>query len=76
MAAVGRLRKLRSLDLGFTQVTDAGLRRLAGLPLLRLSLDSRLFTDAGMEHVARLADLEVLDLFGARVTDAACTHLW
>jgi hypothetical protein len=76
MPLVGRLPRLRRLNLSFTAVGDAGLRHVAAArALTALNLDSRLFTDAGMEHVALLPALQVLDLFGAAVTDAGCAAL-
>lgn len=43
------LTNLESLNLSFTVVTDAGLKKLSGLSFLKsLNLDARQITDAGL----------------------------
>lgn len=60
------------LDLGGTQVTDAGLARV--LPTLvnlwRLSLDRTAVTDRALEPLASLARLESVNVYGTQVSDA------
>ena len=58
------------------EVDDWGIKRLTRLTsLARLNLDSRLFSDGGMEWVGQLTSLVALDLFGAKLTDTSCVHL-
>jgi hypothetical protein len=65
-----------SVDLRATQVTDAGLKHLAGLKQLRtLLLFGPEVTDAGLKHLAGLKQLRELDLSGTKVTDAGLKHL-
>jgi hypothetical protein len=59
------------VDLDRTQVTDAGLKMLAGLKQLqKLNLDHTRVTDTGLKELAGLKHLEVLVLSGTKVTDA------
>ena len=59
------------LDIGHTQVTDAGLAFLAQTPhLVRLHLEGTTAGDAAIEHIAGLEYLEYLNLYGTQVTDA------
>ena len=53
------LTNLESLNLSFTVVTDAGLKKLSGLSFLKsLNLDARQITDAGL---AALTSNDCLD---------------
>lgn len=65
------------LDLGGTQVTDAGLARV--LPTLvnlwRLSLDRTTVTDRALEPLASLARLESVNVYGTQVSDAGLKAL-
>ena len=67
---------LRSLNLGGTDVTDAGLAHLRGLEKLS-SLDLRVtvVTDAGLARLASLKGLESLNLSATKVSDAGLAHL-
>ena len=57
-------------------VTDATLRRLAGLAALhRLYLSQTQVTDAGLQHLPGLTGLHWLDLSQTQVTDAGLQHL-
>jgi len=57
------LASLSSLDLEGTAVRDAGLVHLGALPgLRRLYLGGTAITDAGLTLLARIADLEVVDV--------------
>ena len=78
----GRLAKLPApttgfgLDLGRTQVTDAGLKELAGLKSLQtLNLDFTKVTDAGLKELAGLNSLQSLYLWGTKVTGAGFEEL-
>jgi hypothetical protein len=75
-AAVPFLKGLRTLLLGHTKVTDAGLKELAGLKGLKeLDLDDTQVTDAGLKELAALKELKELGLFGTKVTDAGVAEL-
>ncbi len=64
------------LSLARTAVTDAGLGRVAGFPLLqRLNLAETDIGDAGLAHLTGLAELQTLNLFGTHVSDAGLDHL-
>lgn len=59
-----------------TQVNDAGLVQLVGLPKLQsLSLGGTRVTDAGMAQLSQLKNLQVLSLEGTKVSDAGLAHL-
>jgi hypothetical protein len=65
-----------SVDLGFTKMTDDGLKELAGLKRLRiLFLHRTLVTDGGLKEVARFAYLEKLYLGATKVTGAGLKEL-
>lgn len=71
-----RLQDLTSLVLYETKVTDAGLAVLAACPQLEdLRLEGTLggkeLSDAGLEHLRRLAGLKTLWLYGPGFTDRA-----
>ncbi len=64
------------LDIGHTQVTDAGAAVLAGLPhLVRLHLEGTEVGDAALEQIGGLEYLEYLNLYGTKVTDAGLEHV-
>lgn len=59
-----------------TQVTDAGLELVRGLPQLQwLNLFATQVTDAGLNNLKGLRQLRVLNLGSTRVTDAGMVHL-
>lgn len=65
-----------SLDLARTQVTDAGLAKLAKMTQLKeLRLDNTGISDAGLEHLKGLTSLEYLNVYGSKVTDAGIQKL-
>ena len=75
---------VRDAEAGLTDTVDVEDRRnigdsdvaaLEGVPLWRLRLDQTGVTDAGMESVAKIPDLEVLSLSGTRVGDRGLGHL-
>ncbi len=64
------------LDLSETEVTDAGLKELAGLKSLQtLNLSYTLVTDAGLKELAGLKSLQALNLGNTQVTDAGLKEL-
>src|SRR5205807_1684624 len=78
----GTLPKLPDLGRGFglslygTQVTDAGLKEIAGLKSLQsLSLSGTQVTDAGLKELTSLKSLQLLNLGNTKVTDAGLKEL-
>jgi hypothetical protein len=64
------------LDLRGTDVTDAGLKELAGFKSLHaLNLGGTDVTDAGLKELAGLQSLQTLSLGGTEVTDAGLKEL-
>jgi hypothetical protein len=74
---IRRFRKLESLCLARTDVTDAGLRHVRGLTTLReIDLyEAGFITDAGLAHIEGLKQLRSLNLMLTQVTDAGMVHL-
>jgi hypothetical protein len=67
---------LQELGLANTQVTDAGLKELAGLTKLQtLDLRGTKVSDAGLKELTGLNSLRSLDLNETRVTDAGLMQL-
>src|SRR5262249_38738528 len=66
-----------SVDLSDAWLTDADLARLAGLPHLEsINLPYTKITDEGLESLAPLQNVRVLDLYYAEaVTDLGIAHL-
>ncbi len=70
------LKGLRTLNLGATKVTDAGLKELAALKDLEtLHLCYTGITDAGVKELAGLKNLKTLGLLETKVTDAGLKEL-
>lgn len=64
------LRRLSSLNLAYTNITDPGIATLTDLQCLTyLSVDSRLITDYGLHYLRSLSNLVTLDVFGCKVLD-------
>ena len=69
-------RKVRSVGLSDTQVTDTGLAQVGELTSLKgVSLGGTQVTDAGLVHLKGLIKLEWLDLNGTQITDDGLVHL-
>ena len=67
---------LISLSLSNTQVSDAGLRHIAGLTNLKLlHLQNTQVSDAGLEHIEGLRNLIFLYLDDTKVSDAGLEQL-
>jgi len=76
MKALAKLRKLRTLYLGFTQVSDAGLKDLVNLDKLQvLDLGATQVTDAGLKNLAEFEKLKMLFLGCTKVTDVGLKEL-
>lgn len=64
------------LNLAGSQVTDAGLAALAGMPrLTSLHLERTGISDPGIAHLSGAQNLEYLNIFGTKVTDASLETL-
>ena len=63
------------LNLAGTEVTDAGLKQLAGLPLKKLHLERTKIGDEGLKHLKGATKLTYLNLYGTQVTDAGLEHI-
>ncbi len=78
LGALAQLPALEEMALQSNQFTDRGLDLLRGnrsLKKLCVGLGQGKITDAGMEPVATLANLELLDIQGSEVTDAGLERL-
>jgi hypothetical protein len=77
LAEVSRIDGITSLDLGGSkELTDDGLRHLAGLPrLAHLNLSGTAITDRALDVLRELPALESISLAMTRVTDAGMTWL-
>ncbi len=68
--------KITSLDLARTQITDAGLAKIAGMKnLAELHLENTAISDAGLDHLKGLSALQYLNLYNTKVTDAGLPKL-
>jgi hypothetical protein len=66
----------KQIDLSKSDLTDAGLARLASLPQLEiLYIAWTKVTDAGMKHLARARRLRHLDLFATPIGDESLKRL-
>jgi Leucine-rich repeat (LRR) protein len=75
IAGLGRLTRLKRLQISHGGATDAALSHLTGLTRLeRLSIGGDGVTDDGLAHVATLSNLNSLTLSG-RFTDKALEYL-
>lgn len=67
---------IAQLNLGETQVTDAGIENVADLPnLVRLDLHQTKIGDPAIDHLLELKNLEYLNLYGTQVSDAGIKKL-
>ena len=76
LRSVGKLRRLRGLDLGFTGISDGGLASIVDLHNLEdLDLNSTNITNEGLRDVGRLSNLRVLRLISTHTTNSGLDHL-
>jgi hypothetical protein len=76
MAPIGRLTRLRVLNLRNTPLNDTDLASFKWLTsLYYLDLQSTQITDAGLVHMKGLTSLRFLSLRGTGVSDAGLVHL-
>jgi Leucine-rich repeat (LRR) protein len=70
------LAHVRTLDLSYTEVSDADLAHLQALTALQsLDLSNTEMSDAGLAHLQTLTALQSLDLSFTQVSDAGLAHL-
>ncbi len=75
-AHLSKLTSLSSLNLYFTDITDAGLAYLSNTSLSSLNLSwCNNITNRGLAHLSKLTSLRSLDLYNTRITDAGLAHL-
>jgi hypothetical protein len=68
--------EVEHVTLSGTEVTDAGLAHLSGLPALEtLDLSGTQVADAGLAHLTGLPSLQSLNLYGTEVAAAGLVHL-
>ncbi len=72
---LAKLPALKVLDLGNTGLSDAGLENVEGFKELHRLFLPHGVGNAGLEHLKRLGNLEILTLPQAKVTDAGLVHL-
>jgi internalin A len=73
---IGQLGRLRVLQIGTSDMTDAALAHLKGLSnLTYLDLKGTQVTDSGLAHLKGLTKLSLLNLSGTPVTDAGVSEL-
>lgn len=77
---LARLAPLRdnveTLNLGRSQITDAGLAHVGEMKnLVWLDLSNTAVTDAGLEHLSGLPLLHYLNLYGTAISDNGLKHL-
>ena len=65
------LENVYELNLGDTQITDAGLKDVAVAESEELVLENTQITDEGLKEVAKLQNLKELHLADTKVTDKA-----
>jgi Leucine-rich repeat (LRR) protein len=75
---LGKLTKLENLDFWNTEISDAGLAKLAGLKDLKeLNLENVYnITDAAMDTIAGFEKLATLNISATQITDAALPKLY
>lgn len=80
LAGLERFSRLEELDLSYTAISDEGLRILVQIPRLRatlrrLNLTRTKTTDAGLQYLSALPNLEELVLEFTDVSDTGLDHL-
>jgi hypothetical protein len=68
-ALIAKCGSLKELNLPRSQITDAGMKSLASLPLTQLRVGSRLITDTGVAELRGLSELKFLHLIGTPIGD-------
>lgn len=75
MAYIGKLKRLKSLNIMYTRVADDGLKYLIDLPIEYLNLLETSVTDKGMKYIGQMKHLNQLFLHSTHVTDAGLADL-
>ena len=75
VAEIGRWTTLQKLDVPINLDADGVAERIAGLVNLEWYGGNDEFSDAGLRHIAQLANLENVDLSGNRFTPAGLKEL-
>ena len=76
MLGSSSLPSLLNIDLGYSDVTDVGIREIGKLTgLWKLDLEHTGITDVGLVHLGSLNGLWTLDLYDTKVTGAGFTPL-
>lgn len=75
MQHVAKLRRLKTLNIPYTQVSDDGLRYITNLPIEHLNLLETSVTDRGMKYIGQMRELRQLCLLSTHVSDAGLNEL-
>ncbi|MEW4564306.1 hypothetical protein AB1K70_17340 [Bremerella sp. JC770] len=76
LAALRKTTSLKWLILDGSQITDKGMKHLAGLTNLQsLSVANTSITDEGLKSIGQLKSLESLNLAGTEISDQGLAHL-
>lgn len=76
LVSIKDMRGLEDLGLGYTSVTDDGLRYLTGLKNLKqLNLEGDKITDAGLATIGTLTQLKTVNLRATKLSDIAVMDL-
>ena len=71
-----RMHNLEAVSLRSDQLTGAGLVHLRGLKRFKTLIVKGFATDAALEHISKLNDLEVLQIYGtAQITDKGLAQI-
>jgi hypothetical protein len=63
------------MNLAGTEITDAGLKFIADMPLEKLHLERTQISDAGLQHLKNMKRLTYLNVYDTKVTDAGLQYL-
>ena len=75
MEHVGKLGYLKSLNVSDRPVTDDMVALIVKLPLTSLYLNGTEITDEGMKHIAKMSELQALQIARTKVTDVGLEQL-
>src|SRR5579883_1991417 len=74
-ANLGKMQRLKDLDLTEAGIEDDWLQHIENLPIRHLAMGESKLSDRGMEHIAKLKSLVELDIHATGVTDAGLAML-
>ena len=75
LAGINEIGEVIWVNLAGTNVTDDGLKHLAGLPIQKLHLERTRIGDDGLSHLKSFKELTYLNVYDTKVTDAGLEHL-